>query len=86
MADGKFKGRAMKGNCRCIELAGLVWYEQQPESKHRYRVQCARCNKFAKWGAQTELDELKQANAKFKVVPYSEPDTIMEIFNGSDNE
>jgi len=58
--------------CPTIEFS---WYEQAPDSVHRYRVQCTRCRKFLKWATESHLDEAhRDPNAT--IFPYKAPVTI----------
>lgn len=47
---------ALRFKCTCRNPASK-WIEQAPHSTHRYRVECATCGRFIKWGPRTELEE-----------------------------
>ncbi len=46
--------------------------EEGPLSRHAYRVRCPRCEKFVKWGAQDELDQLQATDSNALRVSWNE--------------
>jgi len=57
---------------RCSCCAGTRWLEEPSGTTHAYRVECMKCRKFIKWGAQIELDAMIDAEAEGEVVTYAE--------------
>lgn len=55
--------------CSCYPPKSL-WKEEPPESTHRYRVECARCTKFIKWGAEVELMRLRAGDSDIAIEEY----------------
>ena len=74
---------ALKSTCLCFKTEGSRWIALAPDERHAYRVQCAYCGKFLKWGTAAELGELQGGGAKVAVKPYKPPaleDTVMGLF------
>lgn len=60
----------MKMTCACN--AGSRWLQEAPQSTHAYRVECLKCRRFVKWGAQSELDALVDQNEIGELITYEE--------------
>ena len=78
---------SIKFKCTCHD-PGSKWSELPPHSMHRYRVECDRCGKFIKWGAETELNDRLGALQKISVIPYTpEPPraTLHAFFRSEEN-
>ena len=75
-------------NCSCANV-GSVWVIQPPESQHAFRVSCAGCRKYIKWGSQGELDLLLRAGENVTIREYEEPPqsrTLDELFGGDGDD
>lgn len=57
-------------------LASTNWYEQEPKSPHRYKVKCAVCQKFLKWGTKDQLKATHEAGKSYGIVEYKAPKPI----------
>lgn len=53
----------LKSNCSCFS-PGSVWVTQPPEVQHDFKVICAGCRKYIKWGNKAELNRRQQAGDK----------------------
>lgn len=69
----------LKKNCRCY-AAGIDWQEMEPESLHRYRVQCGKCRAFMKWGSEAERRTLRISQTDVRVLPFEPPPTLDAFF------
>lgn len=60
----------MQKKCTCP--GGTRWIEQAPTSTSRYRVECAECREFIKWGNLAQLEALVNAGEPGELVSYEE--------------
>lgn len=61
----------VKFTCQCHK-ASSRWLELAPTERHRYRVECDRCGKFIKWGAERECQDRQNARDQITVIRYEE--------------
>ena len=61
----------VKFPCRCHNATSR-WTEEPSSSIHSYRVDCASCGRFIKWGTVAELHYRVAASHKTTVVPYAD--------------
>ena len=45
-------------------------------SPHRFKVKCAACHKFLKWGTNDQLKALHETGGSFDTVEYKAPKSI----------
>lgn len=73
----------IKSTCPCFKVSGSNWIALSPDERHAYRVQCAGCAKFLKWGTAEELARLEMEGAKITVKPYKPPQpsgSVLDLF------
>jgi hypothetical protein len=58
-----YREQAVKFYCECAEKYGTLWIQLEPGDRHAFRVVCAHCEKYVKWGAARELMDLQDAHA-----------------------
>ncbi len=56
--------------------ASTNWYEQAPDFLHRFKVKCAVCQKFLKWGTEDQVEALHNAGKSYDIVKYKAPKSI----------
>ena len=61
----------VKFRCQCHNATSR-WTEEPSSSMHSYRVDCASCGRFIKWGTVAELHYRVAAWHKITVVPYED--------------
>ena len=71
-----------KFDCRCLPKDRVEnWIPLDPsESRHSWRVQCLGCDKFLKWGSESEYQYRKAQGEDIKTVLPPPPASLERFF------
>jgi len=70
----------MQVTCKC-GCDRTIWLQQNPKSIHRYRVECANCRLFLKWGNARQLRECRECGDQVTVEEYVPPSTLQSLMD-----